>query len=280
VIRSAIGIAASTASGLRRNFGTMTKPLHAGMAARNAIVAVALARRGATADTSILDGPGGYLSLLGDAPSATAGIELLEGPPALAGSATSIKKYPSCFYTHAAIDALLAARRDLGTSWSTNEIAKIEVTVNPHGLDALAPGSPASGLAAKFSMEYCVLAALRHGSVSLRDFTDDQVRSAAESAQIELVSVRESSAPPFGPSVYADGYATVVLTSRDGRTARGRGELGGAQQTIAEDQLRAKFADCLTWGDPSADAESLFAWFRTIDKRGTVRWPESEVVGR
>src|SRR5438270_10533100 len=60
----ALAIAASEASGLKENFGTMVKPLHAGLAARNGVVAALLARYGMTASERAIDGPQGFLAAM------------------------------------------------------------------------------------------------------------------------------------------------------------------------------------------------------------------------
>jgi 2-methylcitrate dehydratase PrpD len=64
-MRIALGIAASMAGGSRQNFGTMTKPLHAGLAARDAVLAAELAANGFTADQDQLDGAAGYFHQYG-----------------------------------------------------------------------------------------------------------------------------------------------------------------------------------------------------------------------
>src|SRR6185436_6716285 len=64
-IAHCLAIAASEASGLKENFGTDTKPLHAGLAARNGIVAALLARSGVNASTRAIEGPGGFLRAMG-----------------------------------------------------------------------------------------------------------------------------------------------------------------------------------------------------------------------
>src|SRR6185295_5316987 len=62
--RHALGIAASSACGLKENMGSMVKPLHAGMAARNGVTAAQLANRGFTANPHAIDGPQGYLAAM------------------------------------------------------------------------------------------------------------------------------------------------------------------------------------------------------------------------
>jgi 2-methylcitrate dehydratase PrpD len=108
----ALGIAASLASGLRQNFGTMTKPLHAGQAAANGIQAALLAQAGLTADDSIIETPLGFAKVFGhdqevDWEKASEGLGKTFNITALSTNGIAIKPYPSCGCTHAGIDAAL-----------------------------------------------------------------------------------------------------------------------------------------------------------------------------
>src|SRR5437667_9684600 len=60
----ALAIAASEACGLKENFGTMVKPLHAGLAARNGVLAALLGRAGMTAAAGALIGPQGFVKAM------------------------------------------------------------------------------------------------------------------------------------------------------------------------------------------------------------------------
>jgi 2-methylcitrate dehydratase PrpD len=113
--RHALGIAASAACGLKENLGTMVKPLHAGLAARNGVMAARLAERGFTASPHALDGPQGYLAVMDsegsslDAATCDLGSrwEILE-------TGISVKLYPSCAATHPPLDALFDLQRREG----------------------------------------------------------------------------------------------------------------------------------------------------------------------
>src|SRR5262249_38978005 len=106
----ALGIAASTAAGLRQNFGTMTKPLHPGYAAMNGVTAAQLARLGWTADVNILEAPYGFCQLYaGYKPgNLDASFGRLGNPFELLATGVAIKQYPCCAFTHRALDGLLA----------------------------------------------------------------------------------------------------------------------------------------------------------------------------
>src|SRR2546425_3613164 len=131
--RHAVGLAASLASGVKENFGTMTKPYHAGHAARNGVLAALLARDGVTASESALDGKQGFLEATGTAPVPAAALATaLDGLGQrwhVLETGVAVQPDPSCAVTPSAIDALL----DLQTRHrlTADQVARIEVGVNP-----------------------------------------------------------------------------------------------------------------------------------------------------
>jgi len=107
-----LAIAASEASGLKENFGTDTKPLHAGLAARNGVVAALLARNGLTASNEALDGPQGFLvAMASERPGLGGPLEQLGRRWECLETGVTVKLYPSCAGTHPALDAVLDLRR-------------------------------------------------------------------------------------------------------------------------------------------------------------------------
>src|SRR5207244_10966054 len=104
--RHALGIAASLASGLKENFGSMTKPYHAGHAARNGVWAALLAREGFTASDTALEGKQGYARAFGGSTSVDDALAGLGRTWHITSSGIAGKPYPSCALTHSAIDAL------------------------------------------------------------------------------------------------------------------------------------------------------------------------------
>src|SRR5713226_7787924 len=161
-MRNALGIAASMASGSRQNFGTMTKPLHAGLAARDAVIAAQLAANGFTADQEQLEGPLGFFNQYGSNPDLTIVERSLAQPDVLLTQGVSVKKYPCCYETHRSADAALGlyARGVRGA-----DVQAVRVNVQPGGLQAIIHHTPTTGLQGKFSDEYVVAACLLDGGV-------------------------------------------------------------------------------------------------------------------
>ena len=143
-ITTAFGLAASMASGLQINFGTMTKPLHSGLAARAAIASCNLAEAGFTASQSVLEGKAGFFAAYGTAesdPERT--VAALGKPWVVLSPSMTTKKYSCCVATHRAIDGLLKIKETLGISPET--LGKVTCRVPPGALTPLPYNRPRTG---------------------------------------------------------------------------------------------------------------------------------------
>ncbi|GAA0897400.1 MmgE/PrpD family protein [Pseudonocardia zijingensis] len=258
---TALGIAASMAGGSRQNFGTMTKPLHAGLAARDGVLAAGLAAGGFTADTGQIEGPLGFVALYGQDRSRV--DRIVPALPAAPGTAVlrdgvNVKKYPACYNTQRTLDAALAvAARGV----RPQDVAEIALTVEPGGLDPLIHHRPTTGLEGKFSGEYAVAAALLDGAVALSTYTDVAVRRPEARALVERVRIAEAAQPPVGPATWEQAYAVVDVRLRDGRREVARVDVpqGDRRAPMSDDDLRAKFEDCVTFAGFGAAADALHA---------------------
>lgn len=252
--RNALGIAGSLAAGSRRNFGTMTKPLHAGVAASNAVFAATLAGTGFTADPEILEGEGGYLWLFGH-PEADPGraVSAIEDRPwAFLEDVPHVKLYPCCFNLHRAVTA--ARRLALRHSVQPEQIRSIDVRVEAGGLAPLIERLPATGLEAKFSMQYTVSSVITDGSLQLEAFTDQAVK---RQSVLELAS-RVSTRDGERRRVEERPFAEVEITLTDGRVLRDRDELSPRSGlSVSRKDLLAKFTDCLALAQPGWDRHLL-----------------------
>jgi 2-methylcitrate dehydratase PrpD len=269
-MRHALGIAASMAGGSRQNFGTMTKPLHAGLAARDAVIAAQLAANGFTADPDHLDAPLGYFRLYGVDPNPQLVTEALEQPHVLVERGLNVKKYPCCYGTHRMADAALALR-DRGLR--ADAVRSISVGVEPKGLQAIIHHRPRTGLQGKFSGEYVVAACLLDGNARLSTFTDQAVTRAEAQDLLQSVSIDEMPVPPFGAGDYEHAYATVEVTLTDGSVVRERCDIprGDARAPLSETDLEAKFRDCLGFAQSDWDADALLGRLRGLGSAAGLR---------
>ena len=150
----AIGIAASQASGLKANFGTMTKPLHAGQAAERGVMAAKLAARGFTSSSEAIEGPQGLVQASGADELRRDRLDATDGQWLI--SQTLFKYHAACYLTHAAIESAGAIRGGLGG----RTVREITVTVNPSLLSVCNIHEPRTGLEAKFSLRATTAMAL------------------------------------------------------------------------------------------------------------------------
>ncbi|HEV8617545.1 MAG TPA: MmgE/PrpD family protein [Methylomirabilota bacterium] len=239
--RHALGIAASLASGLKENFGSMTKPYHAGHAARNGVLAAMLAREGQTASEGALDGRQGYAAAFGGGALGDRAFDGLGQRWQLVASGIAVKPYPSCALTHATIDALLALRAQ--HALTPAQVAAVEVGVNHVVPDVLQHATPTTALERKFSMQFCAATALAEGQVPLGAFEDGPAPPPVRDLMGRVTMVIDPSLPD-GLEQHAWTRVTVRLT--DGRVLAlpARGASGHPDQPLSDDQLRAKFLTC------------------------------------
>jgi 2-methylcitrate dehydratase PrpD len=175
-LRNAMGIAASKAAGMKGNFGTMTKPLHVGDAARNGQEAATLAAGGYTGNQRILELDfGGFCDLFrGDTEyDLSEPISKLGSDWGLLDPAVGFKRYPCCGSTHAAIDAAHRLRDRV----EVDSIESVRIEEHPRRLDHTNRPDPESPLDAKFSVQYCVSVMLHEGDIWLDHFEAETVRS-------------------------------------------------------------------------------------------------------
>lgn len=263
-LATALGLVASTAAGSRANFGTMTKPLHAGLAARDAVMAVQLARTGFTAHPRQLEHPHGFLAQYGE-PS-------IDGAPLLPAllehwsqawiTDYALKRYPSCYATQAAIEAGIDLRRRLVAGQT---VMSAQVWVKRGGLAALRTQLPRTGLEGKFSIEYVVALALRNGTVRQIDFPAGDLPSSAALDLISHICVTETAAPPDGRPFDPAGQGAVVrIQTSEGRALTNRVDItyGDARRPLPDVELAAKFAECTDL--PSDTTDRWIEWFRGL----------------
>ncbi|MGP4021467.1 MmgE/PrpD family protein [Saccharopolyspora sp. 5N708] len=268
--RHALGIAASTASGSRQNFGTMTKPLHPGLAARDAVLAAKLASNGFTADPAQLEGPLGYLAMYADSADPSAVARALGNPWELARVGLNVKKYPCCYNTHRTADAILDLVRE--NPVRPEDIAEIRLTLEPDGFDPLIHRRPQTGLEGKFSPEYVLAAAVLDGKIALASFHDEAVLRPAAQQLLRRVSRHESAVPPIGSGEWEFAYSVVEVETTGGEVVRHRTDVprGDCRAPLGRDDLEAKFRDCVTFAGTGLDADKLLDELWQLETTGSA----------
>jgi 2-methylcitrate dehydratase PrpD len=236
------GIVASGASALKKNFGSMTKPLHAGHAASTGLRATLLAHEGFTADSSILEGDLGYGTVM--TPGGEYQPSDITDGLGTEWHVTNIgfKPYPSGVITHAAMDGTreLLEREGLAAA----DVSSVTVTLDEAASEMLIHEDPTDALQAKFSIEFCVASVLRALNPGIHEFTDEYVQS--DELRSEMAKVNRE----FERSLFGDGFAgygaRVVVQTSDGtrHETEVRHTPGSPSNPVSEDRLWDKFAEC------------------------------------
>ena len=265
----ALGIAASLASGLKENFGSMTKPFHAGHAARNGVFAALVAREGMTASDEALEGRQGYAAALSQAKLTPDAVDGLGRRWEIVRSGIAVKPYPSCALTHSAIDALLELRT--AHRLTADRIDEIEVGVTHVVPDVLRHDRPTTGLERKFSMQYCAAAAMGAGRVDLAAFQDGPVADAGTRALMDRVRMVVD--PTLPDRLEQHAWSRVTVRLRDGRLLESspRGASGHPDQPLTDAQLRSKFLACATPVLGAGEAEAVADQIAQLDAIPDVR---------
>jgi 2-methylcitrate dehydratase PrpD len=266
----ALAIAASEASGLKENFGSMVKPLHAGLAARNGVLAARLAKRGMTASVGAIDGKQGFLAAMDSQhPSLEQAAADLGARWELLDTGITVKLYPSCAGTHPTLDALLDLKHR--ERFTADHVDAIEIGVDPIVPTILIYDRPSSGLEAKFSMPFCAAAAIVDGRVGIDTFEAERLADPRIVALQARVTMTVD--PGLNASAPALTQARVTVRLRDGRvlSATADGARGYPDRPASDAELEAKFLACAERTIARDRAERALAMLWKIETIDTIR---------
>lgn len=259
--RRALAIAASMACGLRKNFGSMVKSLHVGLAASNGLKAVRLAQGGIDAATEIFEADG-YLKAFSGGETDRWPPEVIPGAPfALSEPGFEQKRYPCCYMLHRMIEGTLGLRRDTGVD--LDAVDQVRVDMPAGGTKPLIHPFPRTGLNALFSGPYAVAASLADGRIDLASFTDEAVLRPALQARLADIRLVEAPGESSRGSEVGSAPVTVTLTLKDGSSvARTVTRAPGSpEDPMTEQQLAAKWTDCLRRVQPGLAGDAALSLF-------------------
>ncbi len=266
--RCALGIAASKSAGLRVNFGTMTKPYHAGAAAENGVVAARLARLGYQSDPNALDGQWGYFQVTsgGCDPDRLRGH--LGNPYPLAWPGVSVKPYPCGSLSHPSMDAMLDLI--LENDIKPEQVEEVRLGAGHNILDPLRYQRPQNSLEAKFSLNFCLGILVLRRRAGTQEFTDQVVRSPQVQEMMARVKTYHS------PEIEAKGSdrmrSRVEVRLKDGRVLSRDAETsrGTPERPMGLDGMAAKFTDCAHGVLPDARIKTALASIYRVDEMKSV----------
>jgi 2-methylcitrate dehydratase PrpD len=269
-VQRAIGVAASEAAGLRENFGTMTKPLHAGRAAESGIVAADLVRMGWTSADQILEAQRGFFRAAGGGFDPKAIVHKLGKPWTFQSPGVSIKPFPSGSLTHPGMTQMTALIKEHAIKAA--QVERVDVGTNRNMPNALIHHNPKTGLEAKFSMEFCMAVLLLYGKAGLSEFTDE---TANRPEVKDMVSKVHFGVNPIAEAAGYNKMTTIIdIKMKDGRTISGRTDFAKGSPAIpmSFDEVADKFRDCANYAKWPADkAKAIVSSVRGLEDVSDIR---------
>jgi 2-methylcitrate dehydratase PrpD len=241
----ALGLVGSQAGGLLHNFGTFTKPFHAGHAARSGVMSAMMIKHGFTASKDILDGNNNLHSVFyGKKFDLTSYIGKLGAPFCLVSPGTHVKKYPTCYGNHRSLDAMLHLVNEYDIK--PEDVESVDCQGIPLYLTLLFYTNPTTGLQAKFSMQFNMAAAIAYRAVGLAQVTDEGVNNPVVRDLMQRVTLRANPAWQEGESKWELHPDIVTVKLKNGKeysheVVRARGH---AEVPLTWDELLAKYRDC------------------------------------
>ena len=253
----AVSIAASQAAGLVANFGTMTKPFHAGRAASAGLMAARYAKAGMSASKEIFDHPTGFLFAV------SPGGKIDFDRPAHFGKnwhivdhGISIKLFPMCYGSHRILDGL--TRYVLHHDVPADKVSTVAFHTGPSRVMSLVHTNPQNALDAKFSAEFAVATSIIAKRVTLAELNDGFVARPDVRALMGKVT-REIEAERDKGSFNQQPDDKLVIKMKDG-TEHVLNLQAPRDQAISLDQqtLWTKFQDCTSAALHERDARRLY----------------------
>jgi 2-methylcitrate dehydratase PrpD len=256
----------------------MAGAMAAGNACRNGVSAALMAHSGVTANANAIETKNGFYDTLVGAEhyDAERMAASLGKPFYIESPGIGLKKYPSCYHTHRALDGVFRLLDE--HRLDAENIAEVEVGTSERAMRVLAFTDPASPYQAKFSMPYCIAAALVDRQVNLDTFTPAKFRDpniAAAKGKVRL------SFPdlPIWPGLADVGPDTefvgnpVTITTAGGQSYGARVDIprGDPALPLTDDELLAKFRDCAQARLRPDEIERIVEWILGLERAADIR---------
>jgi 2-methylcitrate dehydratase PrpD len=265
-----LGIAASMSSGIRVNFGSMTKPLHAGRAAENGVTAADLAARGFTAAEEALDGEWGFFQVLGGGADVPRIVPTLGKPFSIVEPGVSFKPYPCGSLGHPTMDAMLKLVTEHDVK--PEQVARVRVRAGSNILNPLRYKTAKTELEAKFCLPFMMTSLLLRRKAGIREFTDEFVSSALVQAMMPRVET------VFDQAIEARGFdkmrSIVEVDLMDGRKLSQPSDeryRGSPENPFTRADLHAKFSDCASLVLSPAKVVRALEAIESVERLANIR---------
>jgi 2-methylcitrate dehydratase PrpD len=269
-LQRALSLAGSQSAGLRENFGTMTKPFHAGRSSESGVAAAQFAAYGWTAAPTILEAPRGFFSAAGGGYDPNAIHGKLGSPWTFDSPGVSIKPHPSGSLTHPGMTEMLRLIKE--NDIKAEDVVSVRIGTNSNMPNALIHHRPSNELQAKFSMEFCMAILLLEGRAGLNEFTDETVLRDDVQAMIQKVDfVIDERAEAAGYHLMTT-YIDIEL--KDGRKISGMADFGKGSPAnpMSYEEVSTKFLECAEFANwDQGKAKEIVGMVAEFEKLGDIR---------
>ena len=268
---TALAMATSLSSGVKSNFGTMTKPLHVGHSNRSALFAVMLARDGYTASPVAFEHHHGYFNAFNGAGNYDAAAILPEwaNPLDITRPGMTMKLYPCCGATHPAIEAMMAVanQHDL----KPDDIERIDVLLQTRRLEHTNRPDPQSDLDAKFSVQYVVARALTDRCITMEQFEGSAYKDPVVQKLLPKIHADTYTEAHFPLDHHFGSVVTVKTTRGETLSNKVFFQLGRTVDIPAPPEImKAKFENCATRTLPADRVTKIYAAIQDLENLADV----------
>ena len=277
---TALAIAASLASGIKANFGTMTKPLHVGQCTRNGLFAALIARDGFTAGDRAFEHKQGFFNVFNGEGNYDAGkiLPAWAKPLDIVKPGIAIKQYPCCGSTHSALDVMLGLVREHRPA--ADAIERIDVWTHARRLEHTNRPDPKSNLDAKFSVQYCMARAILDRTVAIEHFENNAHNEPA----VRKLLPRVHAAPYTTAQFPADNHfgAEIRIALKGGKALSGKIDQPygrTSENVLPASLLKEKFDNCAARALPTERVGPLYSAIQGFENLKDVRELTAIIAG-
>jgi 2-methylcitrate dehydratase PrpD len=277
---TALAIAASLASGIKANFGTMTKPLHVGQCTRNGLFAALIARDGFTAGDRAFEHKQGFFNVFNGEGNYDAGkiLPAWAKPLDIVKPGIAIKQYPCCGSTHSALDVMLGLVREHRPA--ADAIERIDVWTHARRLEHTNRPDPKSNLDAKFSVQYCMARAILDRTVAIEHFENNAHNEPA----VRKLLPRVHAAPYTTAQFPADNHfgAEIRIALKGGKALSGKIDQPygrTSENVLPASLLKEKFDNCAARALPAERVGPLYSAIQGFENLKDVRELTAIIAG-
>jgi 2-methylcitrate dehydratase PrpD len=263
-LRASLGIAASLSSGIRANFGTMTKPLHAGMAASNGVTACLLGREGFTANMSALDGRWGFMEITAGGADPEMMVGKMGKPYSIVDPGATFKLYPCGSLGQPSMDALLEIVTE--ENLHANDVREIRLKAGPNILEPLRYTEPVDDLQAKFSLQFGLASVLLRRRAGLREYTMEWLMDPTlKSTMGKVKTIHDEKIAAMGVEKMRSVVEVELTDSRviQRMATDARGTL---EKPLKPHELEEKFMECASFVQDEETSRETLSLVRRLDK--------------